>query len=39
MPAPKCSDGCRCGKHFRTAQHNIRIGMAVSLTAQAKRKV
>ena len=34
---PKCRPGCDCGKHFRTPQHNARIGISVSLTAEAKR--
>lgn len=37
MPAPPCKPGCGCGKHFRTAQHNARIGWSVRLTAEAKK--
>lgn len=32
-----CPEGCECGKHHRTELHNIRIGMSVALTAEAKR--
>jgi hypothetical protein len=35
MPAKPCAPNCRCGKHNRTAAHNTRIGISVSLTAQA----
>lgn len=37
MPAPPCQPGCGCGKHQRSKEHNARIGMSVSLTAEAKR--
>ncbi|OBY33432.1 hypothetical protein ACT18_00280 [Mycolicibacter kumamotonensis] len=33
---PKCRPDCSCGKHRRTSEHNARIGISVSLTAQAK---
>jgi len=38
MPALPCPPGCSCGKHRRSAQHNARIGLAVALTAAAKRQ-
>lgn len=37
MSGKPCTPDCRCGKHFRTEQHNARIGMGVALTAEAKR--
>ena len=36
-PGRKCEPGCDCGRHHRTPQHNTRIGISVSLTAEAKR--
>lgn len=36
MPAKPCPPDCRCGKHIRTEEHNTRIGIGVSLTAQSK---
>lgn len=36
MPAKPCQPNCACGKHIRTPAHNVRIGISVSLTAQAK---
>ena len=29
MPAPPCAPDCRCGKHFRTAEHNAKISAAL----------
>ncbi|AYN58067.1 hypothetical protein HWB90_gp072 [Mycobacterium phage Fowlmouth] len=29
MPAPPCKPNCMCGKHFRTREHNRRIGESV----------
>lgn len=36
LPSQPCQPGCGCGKHDRTEQHNVRIGMSVALTAEAK---
>jgi len=33
----RCGPECTCGRHDRTPAHNARIGMAVALTAEAKR--
>lgn len=32
-----CPAGCSCARHDRTPEHNARIGLAVALTAKAKR--
>lgn len=37
MSGKPCVPGCDCLKHHRTREHNVRIGMSVSLTAAAKR--
>lgn len=36
-PGRPCPEGCTCGRHTRSREHNARIGMSVALTAEAKR--
>lgn len=38
MSGKPCPPDCKCGKHFRTKEHNYRIGLSVALTMEAKRR-
>jgi hypothetical protein len=37
MPAKPCQPNCQCGKHFRSREHNMLIGLGVKRTYKERR--